>query len=472
MKTKLLAISVAVSFLMLGTVSAQEENSTMESLLEHIKHLENRIVELETTRVEDPVTDLEKQINVLGTNALAGDNDFTVSWGKSRKFATSDKTFQLTTGGRIMNDWIFGTQDDDYEDAIVGDATNAPLGKLQDGTEFRRARLYTKGVLYDNIVFKLDFGFEGGDADFKDAYIGIKNVAHLGTILVGQMKIPFGLEYMASSRFITFNERSMGNDAFIADRGTGIRVNNTAFEGDRLAWYVAIYREADTFGDSALKDGQYNFAARVSGLPWYEEDGKKLLHLGVGVNWRNPSQAKSGASRFRFRSQPETHLGPRVVDTDNFEADSAFLWNAEIALVLHSFSVQGELFYAMVDSDTANDPNFYGFNVQVSYFLTGEHRPYKKSAGAFDRVKVKNNFMNGEGGAGAWELATRFSMIDLNDGNIEGGEAWTLTGAVTWYLNPSTQVKLNYIYANVDNTVGGSQEGQAHIITLRFQIDF
>lgn len=472
MNLKTLAIVLAVSLVALGNLRAQEEESKVDGLLEHIKRLEARIGELENTRAEDPVTELEKQINYLGRGELVADNDMGVTWAKSRKFETSDKVFQIVTGGRIMNDWVFGFQDEDYENAIVGDATNAPLGRLEDGTEFRRARLYVKGTLYSRVVFKLDFGFEGGDADFKDAYIGIKNIPTLGTILVGQMKIPFGLEYMASSRFITFNERSMGSDAFIADRGTGIRVNNTALEDDRMSWFVAVYREANTFGDSAQVDGQYNFAARVTALPWYQEGGKKLVHVGVGVNWRNPAQPGDGSSRVRFRSQPEIHLGPRIVDTDNFEADSVFLWNVELALVVDSFSIQGELFYAMVDSQTANDPDFYGFNVYVSYFLTGEHRTYKKSAGAFTRVKPNHNFMDGEGGSGAWEVAARFSMIDLDDGNISGGEAWTVTAAVTWYLNPNTQVKLNYIYANLDNSIGGSQEGEAHIITVRFQIDF
>lgn len=473
MKLKILAILIAISVSTFGKVSAQETESKVDGLLDHIKRLEARINDLENTRAENPTTELEKQLNVLSRSAVAGDNDMGVRWDKTRKFATADKSFQITTGGRIMNDWTWGFQDEDYENAIVEDLTNAPLGRFGDGTEFRRARLFIKGVLHDRIVFKLDFGFEGGDADFKDAYVGIKKLPVIGTILFGQMKIPFGMEYMASSRFITFNERSMGSDAFIADRGTGVRINNTAFEDDRLSWFVAFYREANSFGNSARSaDGQYNFAARVTALPWFDEGGKKLIHLGVGVNWRNPAQPGDGSSRVRFRSKPEAHLAPRVVDTGNFDADSVFLWNAEFALVLDSFSVQGELFYAMVDSQTANDPNFYGFNVYVSYFLTGEHRYYKKSAGAFARVKVKNNFLNGEGGLGAWEVAARYSMIDLNDENIEGGETWTATFAVTWYLNPNTQFKLNYVYANLDNSIGGSQEGEAHIVTLRFQIDF
>ncbi len=473
MKMKYFSWAVAISLTIVASLSAQEPDTRVDELLLRIKTLENRIVDLEAKNLENPSTELEKQLNALTTGALGDNNEFTARWGNTRRFETADKAFQLKTGGRIMNDWVWGFQDNDYENAVISDASNPPLGRFTDGTEFRRARLFINGTIYSRVVFKLDFGFEGGDADFKDAYIGLKNIPWVGKILVGQFKIPFGLEYMTSSKYITFMERSMGSDAFIADRGTGLKFINTALEDDRLSWSVSVYREANTFGSTEVpSDGQYNFAARITALPWWENAGRRYLHVGFAANWRNPAQPGNGLSQVRYRSKPEVHLSPRVVDTGNFEAESALLLNAEVALVVDSFSLQGEFYYADVSSKAGNDPTFSAFNVYASYFLTGEHRIYKKSAGAFNRIKPLHNFLDGEGGIGAWEIAARFSMIDLNDGNINGGEAWNITLGLTWYLNPNTQVKLNYVYTNLDNQAGGSQEGAAHLIGMRFQIDF
>ena len=49
--------------------------------------------------------------------------------------------------------------------------------------------------------------------------------------------------------------------------------------------------------------------------------------------------------------------------------------------------------------------NFDGFYTSLSWFVTGESRPYDHQAGCFARVIPKRNFDWGRGGWGAWELA-------------------------------------------------------------------
>lgn len=52
---------------------------------------------------------------------------------------------------------------------------------------------------------------------------------------------------------------------------------------------------------------------------------------------------------------------------------------------------------------------------------------------AFGRVKPKS--VVGKGGHGAWELAARYSSIDLTDSGIDGGEESDLTLGVNWYAH-------------------------------------
>ena len=131
-----------------------------------------------------------------------------------------------------------------------------------------------------------------------------------------------------------------------------------------------------------------------------------------------------------------------------------------------AFWASGEWIEADVDLEapTRQSATANGAYLQAGYFLTGEHRGFKQSAGAFDRTKTKSNFL--ENGRGAWEIAARYSTIDLNDVGLGGGEQDSLTLAVNWYLNNFTRVMLNWVRADVEEL------GEADFALLRFGIDF
>ena len=90
-----------------------------------------------------------------------------------------------------------------------------------------------------------------------------------------------------------------------------------------------------------------------------------------------------------------------------------------------------------------DDIRYNGYYIFGSFFLTGEHRPYKTSSGAFDRVKPKNN-LDGKGGWGALEFAARYSMLDLNDEDMNGGELsnFTLGGQLVSQPQPALHAQL------------------------------
>jgi len=94
----------------------------------------------------------------------------------------------------------------------------------------------------------------------------------------------------------------------------------------------------------------------------------------------------------------------------------------------------------------------------------------------FGRVSPKNNF-DGEGGWGAWQLALRYSTLDLNDDNsaaaYRGGKIDNITVGLNWHLNPMTRFMLNYINTNVDSaTVPSVDAGNMDTFMARFQLDF
>ncbi|MFC2149584.1 porin [Candidatus Auribacterota bacterium] len=377
------------------------------------------------------------------------ENSFDVYWKDGVHFDTADKKFRLKIGGRIQADTAWMKQQTALKDLV---------GKKEHSAEFRRARLCVKGTIYDNFFFEAQYDFAGGgNAEFKNVYMGLKGIPYLGRLKIGHYKEPFSLEELTSSNFITFMERSLPN-AFAPQRNMGIQLNNTLFD-KRVTWAAGVFRPSDDFGFSG---SGWAATGRLTGLPIYEDKGKKLLHLGAAYSFRDPR------GTLRYRERPECHLAPRFVNTDSFDTDYASLFGIEAALVYGSLSIQSELIQSFVDQSHSNSSHTYfpGVYVYGSYFITGEHREYKKSSGKFTRVRPKKNFSIKDRTFGALEAAVRYSYLDLDDKNIDGGIVSDVTVGLNWYLNPNMRLMGNYIHSNRNSV------GSADILEGRCQIDF
>ena len=100
--------------------------------------------------------------------------------------------------------------------------------------------------------------------------------------------------------------------------------------------------------------------------------------------------------------------------------------------------------------------------------------PYDKKTGTIDRVIPKTNFGSTEGkgrsGAGAWEVAARFSWLDLTDNGVKGGQIQDYTGGINWYWNPYTKMVFNYVHATAQ--ASGAAQTQTDMFGIRAQLDF
>ena len=475
------AIVCAVLAALLGAISlapyAQEQEPTPHErvIVERVKRLEERIAQLErqldsVSKRPAPAEDLEERIEkvekAVQAESEGAPTDLRAYWKDGLRFETKDKRFSLRVGGRLQVDWALFDQDDVLMNAV---------GDEQDGAEIRSARLNVQGDIYDNIGYRLEleFGGDDGKAKFRDAWLAVNDLPGVGGVKVGHFREPFGLERLQSPLTTTFAERALPN-LFAPGRNVGMMLSDALLD-DRLTWAVGAFKETDDFpGDQDSDSGQgYVATARVTGLPWYEDKGEKLLHLGLAYSHRNPDGAV-----IRWRARPETHLANRYVDTEVYEGfrfadaqmDDVDLFGAEAALVYGPFSLQGEYILADVDTDMAGDRTFDGYYAQASYLLTGEHRRYKNSDAVFTRVQPKRNLsLKGDRGWGAWELALRYSAVDLDDGLIRGGKEEDYTLGLNWYLNPNTRVTWNYVHALIDHDL---YDGALNIFQTRFQVDF
>ena len=422
---------------------------------EEILQVQKRIEKLEAAQNEMPVK-IEERISRLekGVPILRKGNVFTGYWKNGLEFKTADEAFKFKIGGRIKNDWAFIQEDKNIRKTKT-------IGKQEDGTEIRSARVSLDGILFKRFEFKSEFEFSGGNVEFKDAYIGLRKVIIFRNVRVGQFTEPFSLEEKTSSRFSTFMERPLSN-AFAPGRNIGAMLSSL-FLHERMTSAVGIFRNTDAFGGRGTSgDGEYNETVRITGLPWYTGKGEHLLHLGISFSHRNNND-----NQLRIRERPEAHLVSHFVDTHTFTAKAMDLYGGESALVYGPFSLQGEYVKALVNAKSSGDPHFNGFYFYGSYFLTGEHRIYDPETGTFTRIKPKNNFLAPKNGPGAWEVAVRYSTIDLTDQLIFGRKLNDITVGVNWYLNPNLRVMWNYTFADLDPV-----DGAAHIFQTRFQVDF
>ncbi|MEK7793814.1 MAG: porin, partial [Candidatus Hydrogenedentota bacterium] len=89
----------------------------------------------------------------------------------------------------------------------------------------------------------------------------------------------------------------------------------------------------------------------------------------------------------------------------------------------------------------------------------------------FDKIIPKHPFRFSEDrGAGAWELAVRYSQLDLTDHFLLGGQEDNFSAGVNWYLNPNMRIMLNYLHATIDRSPLYDDDFDA--IQMRFQLGF
>jgi phosphate-selective porin OprO/OprP len=383
---------------------------------------------------------------------------------------STNKEVYIKIGAKLQLDAGSVDEDSDLRDTFPN------IG--EDDVDFSRLRLYALGLLSDYMAFKLEIDFRD-TRDIKDMWISFFGVPIANTVKIGYFKEPFSLEELSGSDNFTFMERALPTEAFSLKRNTGLMGTNT-WKDRRATWALGGFSINKINGKAKdpydLIDNHVGYAitGRLTGLPRLEEQGRKLLHLGFSGTYRYITEDDEDDVG-GYSSRPESYIaGNKLVHTGNIAADSVVAINPEFALVHGPLSIQGELFHVWGDAGEVDDPRFWGGYCYVSYFLTGEHRPYNLITGTFARVRPEANFDCRQGTWGAWELGLRYSYIDLNDGMIRGGKEHNVTVGLNWYLHPKIRVMMNYVRAEVgDREVSPAVDnGSGDIFQMRFQITF
>lgn len=231
------------------------------------------------------------------------------------------------------------------------------------------------------------------------------------------------------------------------------------------------------------------------------------LHVGLSANGivqladTTPPGA-AFANSIQLRERPELRNdNNRLIDTGALQANSVAAYGAELGLQYKNFLLAGEYFKVGVDRVGAiPDPEFSGGYVQASWALTGETRKWGAITGGYGGIRPDKPFDPSSGQWGAWEIAARYSTVDLNfnqgapdtapvaaNGAVRGGRQNILSLGLNFYPNPVVRVLLDYQIVEVDRLSGvaaaavapfpavsaGSQIGQDYqAVSLRTQVAF
>jgi phosphate-selective porin OprO/OprP len=395
-----------------------------------------------------------------------------VSWDNGLRFQSADDDlFHLHIGGIGQIDSVvpIGPQS---VFALPGGGTNG-AGNSQ-ATQIRRAILQVDGDIWGMFDYSVQFDFANASNDNSglqspsfsnltsspaplNVWMQVRDVPYLGNVRVGNQSKPIGMENNTSAAFLPFMERSDNNDAFYGPFDNGFALGIASWnwsESERVTWRYGIYQPATNVFGVALN--KYTVGARVTALPVYEDEGERLVHVGLGY-WGGEIVQDQLRDRARMilRNAPGFDV-PVFVDTGEVPGSKQYTIAPEFAMVLGPLTLQAE--YAaqfFVDAIASNGKNqgtifYHGGYVEALYFLTGEHQDYVRREGVFGRVVPNNDLRwrkkdDGYGGCGAWQVGVRFSYLDLDDKAIQGGRIYDWTAGLNWYLNPNMKVQFNYI---------------------------
>ena len=339
-------------------------------------------------------------------------------------WSTPDGSFRGSVEGRLQVDTAF----------YFGGTT-----PLSNGTEIRRGRIGFRMRLWQRWDAKIEVDFADSLASVKDMWIAY-GLSARSAVKAGQFTEPFSLEQITSSRYNTFMERTL-IAGLAPDRHVGVAVDHRG-----QGWQATGGIFGQTVGQRDLSgdDQGFDVTGRFTAQPIASRGLRRLLHLGVAGSYRTPPAALLSTlgdhGDLRLRLLPETHVS-RVafLDTGVLHDVTHFtMLGAEAAAVAGPLSLQAEWTGEWLDRKGAPRAAVGGWYAFASWFVTGEHRPFRADSADFGRVKPR-------GPRGALELALRYSSASLTDepaGVLGGGER-IVTAAANWYFNPNLRLMVN-----------------------------
>jgi phosphate-selective porin OprO/OprP len=396
--------------------------------------------------------------------------------------ATADRRLSLAIGGLVQFD-VGGF--------FQNPNPNTQFPHLNYGVNLRRGRIYFVGQFDDfRVNITPDFG---GSPD------GAPTLFEANLNYTGFNPVTATVGYFHP--FVSLDDATFpGNDLFL-ERASIINIERSVAAGIQRAsmganaaaedYFASGYLTGPLFGAQStarLNGEQVGLVGRLAARPYHDEDwnfhaefsGQLSFHPNINASG-TPGVSRTTLTLADFPEQ-RIDFNP-LVSTGSLSTRSANVYGGALGASWRNLLVQGE--YYQISLNQSKLPGVpsprLGFNggyVEGGWVITGEPIPYDITRAAWARPKVDHPFSVGDGGIGAWEIAARYSTVDLNSnvvpgvpqsvtGGIFGGQQQSAGLALSWYPNDWLRFMLQFQYVDVNklNSAGKVQIGQ-HFETL------
>ena len=508
--TLLVGSSTWVSAAQAGTSGPNSTDAKIQALEAEIQSLSNQVQDLKRSTIDqkDQYAEVQKRQAEFQRRQTSAVN---VSIDNGRPTITSaDGNFTASIRALSQLDWGY------YSQSAAAATLPTPYGPdLSSGANFRRVYLGIQGKLFGtwSYNFNYDFGGSGGTetpGHIQSVYLEYDGLGPLA-FRIGAFPPPANIEDGTSAGDTIFLERNAPSD-----------LQRNIAGGDGRDAVTILYTGDSVFGAASftgnkIQDGAKALAAAgATATPNY---GEQLAVLGrlsylpistadahwlVGVNGtyviRPPNLVARGVGTLAttpgatalhtitLSDPPELTIdsnGTLLATTGAVAASHVSQWGVETAGNFHNYYGQAgyygfeldrspvayKTFTSATTSGTStvqpSNNNFTAWYAQGSWILTGESKDYSPATGAFTPPKPAKPFSFNGDGWGAFELAARYSDLNLNSHANDG------SNVVTAWTGASTKTYTYY------NTVRGGDQRIATIglnwypnTTVRFAVDY
>jgi phosphate-selective porin OprO/OprP len=394
--------------------------------------------------------------------------------------------FGIESADRQNSIFLTGRLDFDVGDYLDyhPDSKFASVRDLNSGVNARRARLGVTGKFEGDWQYSLIYDFGGSNDEGPGGgttggvtsggiqtalvtYNGLNKGPFPIAFEIGYMDTYFTLDQSTSSNDIMFTERAsiqtVASNIFANDFRSvaGVRSNN-----DR--YWAGIYATGPQSGFVHGAPEQFGAFGRAT----YQvlQDPNYSLHLGGDVGGLLKPPTSGGIRTITLSDRPEDRidttsiLSTGALGTAANPVTGAAVYGAELAGGYESLFGQAEYYHIDVDRAGLPTNGFDGAYVEGSWTFTGEHRNYLPATGAYSGILPDHPFRpwSGDYGLGAFELAGRWSTIDLNDNfqsglapakgsnAVGGGRQNIYQVGLNWYPNANMRFMLDYLHGTIN----------------------
>ncbi len=287
-----------------------------------------------------------------------------------------------------------------------------------------------------------------------------------------------------------------GDNLVVAASLTGQRTGSIRFDDEgtntngRVAYRfwsdgISNFQVGVNWGDILSVPGAHGHQFDISDRPESRVDGTQFVNTAIGNN--------CGLTAAQAAALAAPTNGGQAGTCNS--VTGASLWGAEAGFNWENFYGAGEYYQYTLNRDKGYfatlsaapagqvhgipDPTFNGWYLEGSWVITGEVKPYSPSNTAnnyavWGAPVPSRPFSLAGGSWGAWEVAARYSVLDLNYraglagtslapgananacgtatptecGAVRGGDQKIISVALNWYMNRN--VRMMFEYQNVD----------------------